>query len=320
MNSTHSGSRRFWQFRLWQLFVLAGVISVLLAAMAPRLYRMRQEWEEDRQGWAQGEAHRALWKAILEDQGPDRVREALAAGANVNAIVDKDTPLHAAVKRGQTETAKVLLEHGAILGPVHQPAILAAIDCDQPANKKVEMIRLLLSHGADVTYDIQGVNLMDVAARHDDGEVGDLLRAEGLSYGPREMAAFNRIDELKRAIRESPNILHEQFKPVGSSPIIGESHVSTLLGIAVKKNFLDMAKMLLEAGTPVDIREPDGRTPLHIAATVSGDPEAIRLLIKHGADVNAVDDKQLTPLAALHRDNWRNREAAKAALIEAGGK
>ncbi len=81
---------------------------------------------------------------------------------------------------------------------------------------------------------------------------------------------------------------------------------------------LELTRMLIEAGAPLDVRNDDGQTPLHIAATYSGDPKLIRLLITHGVDVNAMDDHQLTPLAATR--HWTGREAARAALIEAGAK
>ena len=54
---------------------------------------------------------------------------------------------------------------------------------------------------------------MDCAVATSDPELGDFLRQYGLPYGPREMAAFNRLDELKQAIQGNPGLLRERVKP-----------------------------------------------------------------------------------------------------------
>jgi ankyrin repeat protein len=55
---------------------------------------------------------------------------------------------------------------------------------------------------------------------------------------------------------------------------------------AVKLNDLDAAKVSLLAGLPVDTRNDQGRTPL-IVAVSTGNLEMAKLLVEHGADVNA---------------------------------
>lgn len=363
MRSERSVHPRFWQFSLWQLFVLAAVLGVLLTILAPRLFEASRVWKEEQAVRDAAAPQTALAGAILRGDA-EGVRTALRSGAKLSMTIsnprspatssgsplytaiahghveivqllldhgadvnepgayDRETPLFAAATRGHMDIVKLLLDRGADAnrpGPFdRQPPLFGAVNCNQPADVKIQLIRLLLMHGADIHCVADGVDLMDVAARRGNGEVGDLLKDEGLPYGPREMAAFNRLDELRRAVIESPDLVHERLESFGWSSDVGDTHVSTLLGIAVSKRYFDMARMLLEAGAPVDTREHDGRTPLHIAATLGGDPETIRLLIEHGADVNAVDDRQLTPLAIIQ--HWAHREDAQAALIEAGAK
>ena len=55
---------------------------------------------------------------------------------------------------------------------------------------------------------------------------------------------------------------------------------------AVKLNDLDAVKVSLLAGLPVDTRNAQGRTPL-IVAVSTGNLEMTKLLVEHGADVNA---------------------------------
>ncbi len=54
-------------------------------------------------------------------------------------------------------------------------------------------------------------------------------------------------------------------------------------------------KKLLEEGTDPNIRDGDGNTPLHFAAS-KGCAEVARLLLRHGADPNAQDKNGETPL------------------------
>jgi ankyrin repeat protein len=141
-----------------------------------------------------------------------------------------------------------------------------------------------------------------------DTQVGDLLREIGVPYGPREMAAFNRLDDLKRAVGEQPDLVKERFR----SPFAGEG--PTLLGIALEKGHRDMAKFLIEAGAPLDTVVYQNMTLLHMAAR-GGDPELIRLLVARGLDVHARDRYQDTPLRDIA---WAGKPDAIAALLEAG--
>ena len=65
------------------------------------------------------------------------------------------------------------------------------------------------------------------------------------------------------------------------------------------------------------VRDREGRTPLHYAATYTQDPEVIRLLVRLGADVNARDRKGRTP---LHEAVGRLDPRAEIirALVQAG--
>ena len=209
----------------------------------------------------------------------------------------------------------------------YDPPLFLAAGCSQPTALRIQMVKLLVKRGANprrgLGYTdikpsmlpkkiyvplpegpgqetIPHFDLMDRAVAISDPQLGDFLRQYGLPYGPREMAAFNRLDELKRAIRRTPGLLRERVKPASLITLQGQHR--TLLGIAVERGYREMAKFLIESGSPVDtIQAPtvhayDIATPLFFASC-RDDPEMIRMLAAHGADVNARSASNFMPLA-----------------------
>jgi hypothetical protein len=71
-----------------------------------------------------------------------------------------------------------------------------------------------------------------------------------------------------------------------------------------------MVSLFVEAGIPLDSRDQNGWTALHVAAR-HDDPKILLLLIKAGADVNARDPKARRPCRAAARGSFeRHRPAA----------
>lgn len=246
------------------------------------------------------------------------------------------SPLHWCVEKGYLEMMTLLLDFGADIEQDGRlaldcdPPLFMAARCNQPIAVRFQMIKLLVERGANprraLGYsdtmpphfflkkiylperpgqaEIPHFNLMDSAVAISDPQLGDFLRQYGLPYGPREMAAFNRLDELKQAILANPGLLRERVEP---ATIDCQGQPPTLLGIAVERGYREMAQFLIESGAPVDaIQSPTvygEATPLFFASR-RGDPEMIRMLAAHGADVNARDECRNTPLTdcAGHAD------------------
>jgi len=60
-------------------------------------------------------------------------------------------------------------------------------------------------------------------------------------------------------------------------------------------SFANIIQLLIDHGANVNVKDQNGKTPLHIAAVVPY-MEGMQVLIEHGANVNAVDDNGKTPL------------------------
>jgi ankyrin repeat protein len=201
-----------------------------------------------------------------------RVLELIRRGANVNQTSAQDgaTPLHYAAERGHLDAACALLDHGAQVdaqagphptqyGPVGQgstPLIFAATE-GHP-----EMVELLLDHGATIdmtNIDGRATALFLAAQRGRTGAVAALLR---------------RGADARLATDRGVLPLH----------------------IAAERGHLEVAKLLLAHGSPVDISTPYNRdSPLHDAAQ-NGHDEIVALLLDRGADPSHVDRMGNTPL------------------------
>ncbi|XP_042882906.1 adhesion G protein-coupled receptor L2-like isoform X2 [Penaeus japonicus] len=101
--------------------------------------------------------------------------------------------------------------------------------------------------------------------------------------------------------------------------VLSSSSASSYKGLdlsdAVKVGSLERVSRLLEQGVQVDARDKQGWTPLHNAAN-SGNEELVRLLLTHGADVNAKDYQYgRTP---LHLAVWSGKKREAQSLLIAG--
>ncbi len=79
----------------------------------------------------------------------------------------------------------------------------------------------------------------------------------------------------------------------------------TLLHLAANDSQPELARLLIQHGADVNASDPSEGTPLHLAAE-SGSLEIVRMLLSHGAaSVNVQDGRAMTPLdwAALKRND-----------------
>lgn len=305
-NQKSSEKQRFLQFGLRQLLVLVAVLSILFAIVGPRI---RKALHDEPPVIDQQESQAAL-EAAVRNGDFELARRAIEAGANPNRApyAEKDL-LCMSIANGQIKIMKLLLDHGASLD--RNKPLLAAIECTLPIEVRLEMLRVLLPLRVDTHPLLPGSDVLDAAVRSGDAAIGGLLRESGVECGPRMMAAFNWLDELRRAVEENPNIVRERFEPVyASRPGQG----ATLLGIALFRGHREMALYLIQQGAPLDTTERLGATHLHSAAR-GGDPELIRLLAARGLDVNARDDYGDTPLTD---SVWNTTPEAIEALIQLG--
>ncbi len=231
--------------------------------------------------------------------------------------------LHGAARTGHAEIVNLLMEHGADPETKSRgretPIVFAALAGHG------DVVELLLQKGADVEplYQI----LSRAISHRPDMEtiatlvsVGVDLNAEVGWHGPAlfhaedpEMIEYlislgadvnqmsNRGTVLSRAASDGDAPLVALLLSHGADPeLADEQWGRTPLHKAIAEEHEDVAVMLIEHGADIQARDNRQRTPLHLAAQ-AGSLALVSMLIEHGADVDSRNDSDHTPMDLARR-------------------
>jgi len=231
----------------------------------------------------------------------DVIRAVIRKGGDVNLpSANRSAPLHLAVKMKHSWTAKVLCEVGA---DVHArdasgmtPFLLAV------QQTSVELVRTLLPFCHDLNVgDSEGSSAIHyISAAYppsvSQSEIlnilisngADVTRANKQGYTPLHLAASVGTISVMRALLDAGAQLNVTEKLLGETP----------LNTAAAHNHVEAIRLLAERGADVCIPDKHTMTPLHkIHFCRSCDKyTSTDILLSHGARVNAVDDRGVSPL------------------------
>ena len=286
--------------------------------------------------WAAGERHAAVVEALVEHGAdvharssagytplliaarvdePELVRLLIAAGADVNDTAPGGlTPLLVATVRGHADLAVHLLERGAdpnADGPGYTPLHWAAgswhteltgrqmgivtdgVEEWRSLNGlgagKLALVEALLAHGAD-----PGARLARTPPQF--GYASGRFRVSLVGATPFLLAAMDASVGVMRALLAA-----------GADPLAATDEATTPLMVAAglgqvpaetrvtESDALAAVRYVLGLRTEVNAVNEVGRSALHGAAHVRSDT-IVQLLVDHGAQVNAADQRGITPL------------------------
>ncbi|XP_048647440.1 protein phosphatase 1 regulatory subunit 12C [Marmota marmota marmota] len=220
--------------------------------------------------------------------------------------------LHQACIDENLEVVRFLVEQGATVNqadnegwtPLHVAASCGYLD----------IARYLLSHGANIAaVNSDGDLPLDLA---ESDAMEGLLKAEIAHRGVDVEAAKRAEEEL--LLHDTRCWLNGGAMPEARHPRTGAS----ALHVAAAKGYIEVMRLLLQAGYDPELRDGDGWTPLHAAAHW-GVEDACRLLAEHGGGMDSLthagqrpcdlaDEEVLSLLEELARkqEDLRNQKEA----------
>ena len=175
-----------------------------------------------------------------------------------------DTPLLRAVKAGDIDSAKLLINKGVDLDIKNKDGRTALFEAVRNSND-IDIIDLLMEKGAN----------------------SSIKENSGYSVLYEAMYTISSADVRQRVVR----ILVEKGVDINSV----DNYGNTALYFAVLKGDKEIAKLLLDRGAKIDALDKYGRTILHYAVSI-GNNEMCRLLMQDGANVNIRDKDGNTAL------------------------
>ena len=230
------------------------------------------------------------------------------------------TPIIFAAQQGNIDSARLLLKAGANVNdatPLGTSPLVVAIHGDHPA-----LAAFLLDNGADPNDGRAGYTALHLATvRGDLGLAGGLL-AHGANVNARQTkgSQTNRVRSNhamnKSMVGATPFLLATRVAELdmmrllaksganvkatlddGTTPIMAATAPTSIQALRLAEDrIVEAIALAIELGAAANGANRDGDTALHIAATRRLDG-VVRLLAEHGADLNARNHNQETPLA-----------------------
>ncbi|XP_060886174.1 protein phosphatase 1 regulatory subunit 12A isoform X2 [Labrus mixtus] len=234
----------------------------------------------------------AVFLAACSSGDTEEVLRMLDRGADINyANVDGLTALHQACIDDNVDMVTFLVEHGAAINqpdnegwiPLH-----AAASCGY-----LDIAEYLIGQGASVgVVNSEGETPMDIA---EEEAMEELLQNEINRQGVDIEAA--RKEEERIMLRDARQWLNiGQIQDVRHAKSGGTS-----LHVAAAKGYVEVLKLLIQAGYDVNIKDYDGWTPLHASAHW-GKEEACRILVENLCDMDLINKMGQTAFDVADED------------------
>ena len=212
----------------------------------------------------------------------DIIQQLLAAGADVNhRTCEYSFPLESAARYGRLETMQLLLDAGADVTMADSFALFAACEATEQSTMSIEqvcpVVEFLLNAGAspDATCYNKNWNALAEVLSVKDNATAQLLLERGCTH-------------LHDGVSWGLHSDDDEF-PIETGPE-------------------DILPLLLERGLAAsDILYPERNYTVFMEAAFNGSLDNVKLLLSHGADLNAVttDDTPETALdLAIRADNF----------------
>ena len=253
----------------------------------------------------------------------DVMKFLLSAGADINAVDnDGETAIHEAIRHKKVKSIRFLLENNADLSIVdnrgatplfralsgNDAAIVSLLlpKCNALLNQpdkfgvfpleyalrsavSTDIIALLLKAGARTDIPLKrGYSLLHVAMEKENHQAASLLLKythyhvirDSKGYTPLLTAVYNGNTAFVKLIIDNAPAALKDVDLAGRTAL----HIASSLG------YNEIARMLIQAGIDVNIKDKTGETPLHKCAYY-GNAYLAGLLLQSGGDINVQDNE-----------------------------
>jgi ankyrin repeat protein len=273
-----------------------------------------------------------MWAAA--DGHAEVVSLLLAAGAEFKAALPSGfTPLLFAAREGRIDVVRVLLKAGADVNETLQPK-KAVSRGPKPGNSPLtlavenghfELAIALVKAGADPNDQRAGFGALHMISWVRKPNRGDDEEGDPPPIGSGKISSLEFVKEM---VANGANVNLPLKKGVSGRGVLGKAGGTPFLAAASTAD-LPLMQTLIDLGADPKLSNAQGTTPLMAATGVGvGAPEeaagtepevieAARLLLKLGADVNAVDGSGET---AMHGAAYRNHPKVVQLLADKGAK
>jgi ankyrin repeat protein len=216
----------------------------------------------------------------------------LAHGATVAGTWAVDV----AVGAGDAPSVRLLLDAAARQIPDEVAAIATGLLARASANASTPVVEALLDAGADPTKLVaetgdpvhttpDELSPLRLAVRAGNVRTAALLRARGVPDDATD------IDRFLGACARGDRVTAQRLLATQSQPRdrFSDRDQAAILDVASRGSAAVAVRLMLEFGFSPHTRNNFGETPLHLAAA-AGDADTVRLLLDHGAELDARDD------------------------------
>ncbi len=253
-----------------------------------------------------------VFVGCLESDYPQDIHRAVAQGdlentrrmiENIPELIhqkDKDsgaTPLHITVANGHLEIVRFLLSKGASVDVKNKqgetPFLLAIV------NGRKEIAHILIKEGIDIYGKSgDGSTYLQVACATRQIEIIEYLLSCG--FNPNLPDMYNVPHIFMPVYLNSPEIAKIFIKYGADTRAVRFDGVS-VAEAAIEFGETEMLDLLIKDRSELKRKDPrTGRTLLHIAA-IRGQKDIVELFLKKGAEIDAVDRLNKTPLDYAER-------------------
>lgn len=193
-------------------------------------------------------------------------------------------PLHFAANFGDIEQVKNELEKGT---PVDSPETKKLSSALMFASERgfIEIVKLLVSHGADINYQNKfGFSPLHASAYGDHIAVAKLLTENGAEVDAKDDKG--RTPLYFAAERNALQVAELLIEKGAGINTLSDNNWPPLYA-AANSNALDVAKYLIDSGAQVNIATEEGRHSPLLGASYHNNVEMVKLLLAAGADTSA---------------------------------